>query len=257
MFVFRTDSPLPGGFNNTGGFEQVYRYEVSGSSLGCVSCPPVGVAPSGSANVSYDNAGPGRPNGSNDIPMTTLDTRVISADGDRVFFDTPDPLVAQDTNGERDVYEWENGNVFLISSGKSNDESNVLDSSASGGDVFFTTSSGLVPGDVDEAYDVYDARVPRPGDNPPPSAVPCQGDVCQGPPSVPALLGEPASATFTGAGNLTPPEAKPPVKRKAAKRKAPAHKRKRKRKHRDGKRGRSARRSVDGVRGNRETGRGR
>jgi hypothetical protein len=255
VFVFRTDSPLPGGFNNTGNFEQVYRYEVSSNSLGCVSCPPVGVTPSGGVEVSYDNAESGRPNGSNDIPMTTLDTRVISPDGDRVFFDTPDPLVAQDTNGERDVYEWENGNVYLISSGKSEDESNVLDSSASGDDVFFTTSSGLAPGDVDEAYDVYDARVPRPGDNPPPSAVPCQGDVCQGPPSVPSLLGEPASATFIGAGNLTPPEAKPPVKSKRAKRKAAVHKRKRKRK--DGKRGRRARRSVSGAKGNRATGRGR
>lgn len=255
VFVFRTNSPLPGGFNNTGDFEQIYRYEVPNSSLNCVSCPPVGVVPSGSADVSYDNAESGRPNGNNDVPMTTLDTRVISSDGDRVFFDTPDPLVAQDTNGQRDVYEWENGNVYLISSGKNNEESNVLDSSASGNDVFFTTSSGLVPGDVDEAYDVYDARVPRPGDNPPPSAVPCQGDVCQGPPSVPSLLGEPASATFTGAGNLIAPEAEPPVKGSGAERKHPTRKRKRGR--RDGKSGRRVRRSVRGARGNRETGRGR
>ncbi len=248
VFVFRTNSPLPGGFNNAGGFEQLYRYEVATSSLSCVSCPPVGVAPSGSVDVSYDNNG-----GITIDPMTTLDTRVISGDGERVFFDTPDPLVPQDSNGQRDVYEWENGSVYLISSGKSDAESNVLDSSADGDDVFFTTSAGLVPGDVDGAYDVYDARVPRPGDNPPPSAVPCQGDVCQGPPSVPSLLGEPASATFTSAGNLTPPEAKPPVKSKRAKRKVPARKHKRK----DGKRGRSARKPVGGARGNRETGRGR
>ena len=34
VFVFRTDSPLPGGFNNGGGFEQVYRYEAVGSLIG-------------------------------------------------------------------------------------------------------------------------------------------------------------------------------------------------------------------------------
>ncbi len=256
VFVFRTNSPLPGGFNNAGGFDQLYRYQVATGSLSCLSCPPAGIAPSGSVDVSYDNAEAGKPNGSNDIPMTTLDTRVVSADGDRVFFDTPDPLVPQDTNGRRDVYEWENGSVFLISSGKSAEGSYVLDSSADGKDVFFITASGLVSGDVDDAYDVYDARVPRPGDNPPPSAVPCQGDVCQGPPSVPSLLGEPASATFNGAGNLAPPpEVKLPGKKKVAKRKAPERKRGKKGKHRkpSGRAGKSA----TGGKRNRDTGRGR
>ncbi len=238
VFVFRTNSPLAGGFNNTGGFEQVYRYDVATSALACVSCPPAGVAPSGDANVSYDNRG-----GSNSRPLSVLDTRVISADGSRVFFDTPDPLVPADTDGTRDVYEWEHGSVFLISSGKSVDNAYVLDSSASGGDVFFTTDYGLVPGDADDSYDVYDARVPRPGDIPPPSAVPCQGDVCQGPPSVPALLGAPASATFSGAGNPGPIETKPVVKKKAVKKHA---KRKRKLKHKQRKRARKSARKSQG-----------
>jgi hypothetical protein len=203
-FVFRTAASLSG-FNN--GFEQVYRYDTEKGTLDCVSCPPVGVSPTGDARVSYDDAGtrPGGafPNGDNANPMSTLDTRVISADGSRVFFDTPDSLVSQDTNGVRDVYEWENGKVSLISSGKGTEGSYVLDSSASGDDVFFTTAFGLVAGDRDNGYDVYDARVPRLGDSPP-TPVPCQGDVCQGPPSVPSLLGMPASATFSGAGNLAP-----------------------------------------------------
>ena len=113
--------------------------------------------------------------------------------------------------------------MYLISSGTSSEESYYLDNSESGGDVFFNTAAGMVPGDRDEAYDVYDARIPRPGDNPPPAAVPCQGDVCQGPPSVPSLLGAPASATFTGLGNVTQPsvqtvEAKPGPKRKKRRR---------------------------------------
>ncbi|MCL2770089.1 MAG: hypothetical protein FWD42_08290, partial [Solirubrobacterales bacterium] len=56
----------------------------------------------------------------------------------------------------------------------------------------------------DGTADVYDARVPRPGDNPPPAALPCEGAVCQGPPSVPQLLGAPASETFSGLGNVPP-----------------------------------------------------
>ncbi len=199
VFVFDTNSPLPGAFNNQAGYGEVYRYETASNTLTCVSCPPAGVPQSGDAFTSYDD-GPG----GNDRPLSSEDSRVISADGSSVFFDTPDPLVARDINGKRDVYEWENGSVHLISSGTSSEESYYLDNSESGGDVFFSTAAGMVPGDTDAAYDVYDARIPRAGDTPPPAAVPCQGDVCQGLPSVPSLLGAPASATFTGLGNATP-----------------------------------------------------
>ena len=126
----------------------------------------------------------------------------MSSDGGRIFFGSRDPLVGRDTNGDYDTYEWENGTVFLISSGTGADYSLFLDNSESGGDVFFATSDELVQGDNDARFDVYDARIPRPGDNPPPSAVPCSGDVCQGPPSVAQLLGAPPSATFNGAGNI-------------------------------------------------------
>ena len=205
VFVFETNAAIPG-FNN-GGFEQVYRYDVANRELTCVSCPPAGVTPSGNANLSHDNHGgfiQGLASGFALYPRTTVESRGLSSDGSQVFFDTPDPLVAKDTNGKYDVYEWDNGARYLISSGVSPRGSVFLDSSASGSDVFFTTAQGLVPGDVDGAVDVYDARVPRPGDSPPPSAVPCEGDVCQGPPSVPSLLSAPASATFSGPGNVAP-----------------------------------------------------
>ncbi len=137
----------------------------------------------------------------------------ISADGDRIFFDTSDPLVPQATNtGSTDVYEWENGVVYLISSGTSPRNSYFLDNGENGDDVFFATTEGLFLGDTDGAYDVYDARIPQQGDNQPPAAVPCEGSVCQGPPSVPSLLAAPASATFSGLGNPAPePEAMPAV----------------------------------------------
>jgi hypothetical protein len=223
VFVFRSNSPLPGGFNNGGGFAEIYRYDTAASKLRCVSCAPAGVTPSGDARVSYDNTEPGRENGNNDEPMTTLDTRVVSLDASRVFFDTPDALIPQDTNGKRDVYEWEQagagscraeeregGCAYLISSGTSPEGSYVLDSSATGADVFFTTAQGLASTDTDNAYDVYDARIPRPGDSPPPAAAPCESDACQHTLEGPSLLTPPNSAAFNGAGNLMPqPEPAP------------------------------------------------
>jgi hypothetical protein len=251
VFVFTTEAPIAG-FNDAGGFRQVFRYDFDSGKLSCVSCAPAGVKPSGDAFFSgideylddQDTAG-----GS----TTTNEARGVSADGNRIFFDSPDPLVPRDTNGKRDVYEWEDGVVYLISSGSSPDESLLLDNSESGGDVFFTTTSELVKGDDDLAYDVYDARVPRPGDTPPPSSVPCQGDVCQGAPSVPSLLTTPASAAFNGLGNLAPqaPAAKPTV---VAKKKTPPKKKKKKkkRKHKQkrGSKSNRARKSNDDKKSN-------
>jgi hypothetical protein len=256
VFVFDTNAMVPGGFNNGGHDVQgnqpfeVYRYDVSQQQLACVSCPPKGVTPTGDAEMSYDSENNETPDEiyQHSVPRTTLDTRVISSDGSRIFFDTPNALVPQDTNGVRDVYEWENGKIYLISSGASAKPSFYLDNSASGGDVFFATDEGLVTGDTDEAYDAYDARIPRPGDNPQPSAVPCSGAVCQGPPSTPDLLGAPASATFAGAGNLAPPNE---VKAKAKHKPKKAKKKRKRRALR--KRGHKA----INVRGARRNGRGK
>jgi hypothetical protein len=225
VVVFMTRQQLPGAFNSASGLEQIYRYDAPANTLNCVSCAPAGVTPTSSAEMSvlksHEEDGP------LEQRNRLVEERGVSSDGDRIFFDTADPLVPQDLNtgdspfsnnaqilepGGRDVYEWENGVVYLISGGKSPNNSYFLDSSENGDDVFFATSEGLVPGDTDGAYDVYDARVPHPGDNPA-TAVPCEGSVCQGPPNVPSPLTPPASATFSGLGNLAPePAAKPAVK---------------------------------------------
>jgi hypothetical protein len=199
-FVFQTGAPIAG-FNNGDGQEQVYRYDVKTDEVSCLSCPPAGIHPSGSAYMSVDDAFFNKLNAT-DSTRVINSGRGISGDGTRVFFDSQDPLVARDTNGRRDVYEWENGSVFLVSSGTSSLDSFLFDNGESGADVFFATTDELVQGDNDGAFDIYDARIPHPGDNPPPSAVPCQGDVCQGPPSTPELFGAPASATFNGLGNV-------------------------------------------------------
>jgi hypothetical protein len=198
VVLFETNAELAG--FNTGGVDQVYRYDLGANEVTCVSCPPAGVTPTGPAYMTHDVASPSGPGDEWNLNFN----RAITEDGSRIYFDSPDALVPQDVNGHRDAYEWENGSLYLLSTGSSRSDSFIGDNTSSGGDAVFSTAQGLNPNDVDEGYDVYDARIPRPGDNPPPEALPCQGDVCQGPPSVPSLLGIPASAAFNGLGNPSP-----------------------------------------------------
>jgi hypothetical protein len=117
------------------------------------------------------------------------------------------------------------GCVALISLGESNEESAFLDASETGGDVFFLTASNLAPQDSDNAYDIYDARECGSGPSRclapiPVSPPPCStGDSCK-PASTPqpATFGSPASATFSGAGNVTSsPALKKVIKKKTVK----------------------------------------
>jgi hypothetical protein len=102
------------------------------------------------------------------------------------------------------------GCVALISSGKSDKESAFLDASASGEDVFFLTASQLTTEDTDSAYDIYDAHVcsesvpcPAPSVSTPPCA---DTDSCRAASAPqPAIFGAPASATFSGDGNVVAP----------------------------------------------------
>ncbi len=227
--------------------EEVFLFDSASGALRCVSCNPSGARPEG---VFDSGAYPGllvdHPQSwdgrwlAGSIPGWTLQaqagvaphqSRYLSNDG-RIFFDSPDALVPQDTNGVEDVYEYEpsgvgdcsaasatysassGGCVALVSSGVSLEESAFLDASESGDEVFFLTSARLVKGDVDAALDVYDAHVcsaASPCPAPPSSAPVCEGDSCQSP-SEPPNDQTPASLTYAGPGNLAPPPAKPSVK---------------------------------------------
>jgi hypothetical protein len=197
-FVFSTPAAIPG--FNSGGVVQVYRYDVDDDKTRCLSCPPDGVVPSGDANLTNQDTSITQPTGE------IVPARGMSDDADRIFFDTPDALVSRDTNGSRrDVYEWTSSGVSLISSGRSQDDSFLLDNSADGNDVFFATAEGLDADDTDGAFDVYDARVGG-GFKKVDEVAPCSGDGCQGGaaggPSVPA----PGSTGFSGPENQVPPE---------------------------------------------------
>ena len=154
-------------------------------------------------------------------------TRHLLTDAGQVFFETREALVPSDTNGVLDVYEYEGGHAYLISSGTSSFESNLEGASESGDDVFFRSDQQLVPQDNQEGKIViYDARVA--GGFAEPSSPPActTADACRAPvPPQPSIYGAPASQTFSGVGNLAPPQrqAKPKAKpRKPVKCKARA-----------------------------------
>jgi hypothetical protein len=191
--------------------EEVYVYDAHLNKLLCVSCNPSGARPIGPSNIpaATDFRLPG--NG----PSATHQSRVLSADGSRVFFNSSDSLVPQDTNGKQDVYEYENGHAYLISGGTDPgvtvlvNGSSFVDASADGSNVFFITRQSLVPQDTDQLVDLYDARE---GGSPPlpPPPLPCSGESCK-PVEVPQqVTGSPDSMTFSGLGNLmVQPAAKP------------------------------------------------
>jgi hypothetical protein len=152
-------------------------------------------------------------------------TRALSDDGAHVFLETYEALLPRDTNGQLDVYEYEQGGagschvasgcLYLISSGTSKLRSDFVDAGASGNNVFFTTAQQLVPSDTDGAFDLYDARE-KGGFPQPPSPAPCLGDACQ---VVPPATSEPTLATSvpSGPGNEHP--TKPVAKHHKPKRK--------------------------------------
>jgi hypothetical protein len=163
--------------------------------------------------------------------------RYLTDDG-RLFFDSSDALAPQDVNGTEDVYEYEPdgvgdctaanvafeqssaGCVSLISSGSSLGESGFMDASKGGGDVFFQTESKLVSQDYDTSFDLYDAHecsASSPCTAPPVVPLPCtSGDSCKAAPSPqPSIFGVPASATFTGTGDLVISPAKAIVRHRS------------------------------------------
>jgi hypothetical protein len=235
--VFAAYAPLTG-YDNTDRVSgkadlEVFRYDATADggdgSLLCVSCNPSGQPPAGrDVRIEHPVETPGLAENWAAALIPPYETsfygsRVISSSGDRVFFDSYEALVPSDTNGKEDVYEWEapgsggpagggctaasssfsprnGGCLSLISSGESSSDSEFVDASPDGRDVFFSTASSLVPQDPG-LIDIYDARE---GGGFPPSqgrAPACEGEACQGPVAPPNDL-TPSSASFKGPGNV-------------------------------------------------------
>jgi hypothetical protein len=202
---------------------EMFVYRPALNRLDCVSCDPSGEPPVPTQERWEDSRGGFAPISTNVAFMP----RWVNATGSEVFFDTSQPLVARDTNGRLDVYEWRaegvsgcahaGGCVSLISGGDETDDAFFIDASTSGGDVFFTSRESLTSSAVGETAKVYDARV---GGGFPEATLACTGTGCQGAPPSAALFATPPSLTFSGTGNFVPaPAVSPPVKKRVACRK--------------------------------------
>ena len=178
----------------------VYRYDAIADELVCASCNPAGATHSGLHGFSF-SGGESDPAHIERSPNNLLD------DG-RLFFESKDALVPQDINNEWDVYEYVDGQRYLISSGTdtaslaNNRDVFFGDASLDGTDVYFETRTQLVPSDTDNLLDVYTARVDGGFKSdlapPPPN---CNGEACKPPPVTASASPGAGSAVFAGSGN--------------------------------------------------------
>jgi hypothetical protein len=246
--AFMSALPLTGYDNRAlGGGEraqEVFRYDAAADELACVSCNPSGARPrawaEGSERRSEEEAlDPQQLWGEAargwlhavaalvpEAPkleglggfVSAYRPRYVQDDG-RVVFDARDSLVAADSNGAADVYEFEpagtgcaavaagsgtaavpGGCVSLISSGAAEGTSAFLDASEGARDVFFYSPARLSATDVDDQLDVYDAREGGEPATLEPVAE-CLGEACQ-PPATPPPYTTGATATHHGPGNV-------------------------------------------------------
>lgn len=232
--------------------EQVYRYDALADRLDCVSCAPTGASPR--AKLVVNGANPlvdpreqwgghraaailpqpvtinsGGPN------LTIYSPRAVLDNG-RVFFNGIDALVPGDSNAQWDVYQYEDlgrgdcdatsgnaaivrsaeGCIALMSSGTGTEEAGFLDASAIGDDAFFLTPARLSVTDGDDETDVYDARVGGKAAVLDPSTECTAAESCH-PASQQLPEAAPASASFTGSGNLKMGRKKCPKGKRAVK----------------------------------------
>jgi hypothetical protein len=129
----------------------------------------------------------------------------VSADGDTVVFLSNEALSPDDINNGTDVYDWHQGRVSLISSGQPSLPTTSIPFAwitASGSDIFFTSTEQLTPADGDTTPDIYDARIGGGFDFPAPRA--CAGEDCQGPPKAAPDLPAARSDVLPGPDNPVP-----------------------------------------------------
>jgi hypothetical protein len=233
FLLFTSRRALTADDSSVSGVAQVFRYDAQSAQLLRVSVGQAGFNDNGNAGIADASIVP--PQGEPSVPQRSDPT--MSHDGSYVFFKSPVGLTPQALNdvqvgtfeGEplyaQNVYEYHDGNVSLISDGKDVSAGagfpprgvELLGSDASGSNVFFSTADQLVPQDTDTQLDIYDAHICSTGQPcivpAPQQPPPCEAEACHGtPPGAPAGQA-PASESFTGPGNLTPP---PPPKAKTA-----------------------------------------
>lgn len=227
VFTSSTEGLTP---DDTSTANQVFEYDAETGDLVRVSIGQNGFDDNGNTDV-FSAFLPGQQGFSAEGPVA------VSDDGEYVVFESPDGLTPGALNGAleeirknpyvsgyaENVYEYHDGNVYLISDGQGTSAVALRGMSPSGDDIFFETVDRLVPQDTDaQEVNLYDARIDGGFPAPVSELTSCTGDACQGQLSPAPTLLSPGSE-FQAGGNppLTASEtaakAKPKAKPKAKK----------------------------------------
>jgi hypothetical protein len=190
--------------------QNIFLYDGGEDELSCVSCGTSGVAPVAPASIRL-------PEGVfiNGVAQVLYLQRNVSDNG-QVFFDTPNPLLPGARSGgeletQSNVYEYQAGELHLLSAGPAETSSFFYEASPDGRDVYLVTSQVLTPGASSVAVSIYDAKVDGGFSSPAASnPEPCSGEGCSGP-QAPGVQPPPviSSASLFGQGNLEPVVPKP------------------------------------------------
>jgi len=197
-----------------------YRYDAETGTLLRLSTDTTGTG----GNTPGANAEIVQPRLIPQLQGVQLRHPAITADGSTVVFETAEALSPADTDATTDVYAWHEGQVSLISNGRTTGlsaggEPGAIGITPSGQDIFFSTYQPLTSGDSGTEQDFYDARVN--GGFPAPAAEACSGEACRGVLAPqPQPPGTSASAAFNGPGSPltaeTPPANQPKPKPQTA-----------------------------------------
>ena len=221
LYVWQTDAEHPAGqitflarianLSDVVGNSEVQvspdgRYLLIGTSTPFVSSGPAADTDSANDVYRYDSetgkwlriSTDATGSGGNAEAATTIGFRnAMTADGHLVVFMTAEALAPADANSDTDVYAWHEGQVSLISPDGGGDPG----ISASGTDIFFTTTKQVTAADSDTSSDVYDARIGGGFDLREPG--PCEGEGCRGPNAPP--VSELGAGGLGGQGDVQAP----------------------------------------------------
>jgi hypothetical protein len=214
--------------------KDVYRYDAETGALERVSTGEAGYDANGNNDAFNATIAESESQGTLYL-QHHMNSQAITEDGTRIVFRTTEPLSPAAGNGLPNVYEWHEqpdsseGKVSLVSTGSSDEPVEQAVISRSGADIFFKTSQGLIPQDIDGQSDIYDARLGGGFPSQDAPRQPCSGDACQGPLTNPAPLLIPGSASQAPGENFPSPAskaapAKKKTKAKKKQKKAPAGK---------------------------------
>lgn len=211
--------------DDTDAAPDVYRYDAGTGRLERVSIGEHGYDANGNNSAFAAHIKPSDWGEGTVRAHEEMGSRTVDEEGSRIIFTTAEPL-SPNAGDLTSLYEWHSqpgieggGEVALVSGGDAAEPVEDAVISATGNDIFFITSQGLVPQDTDGAPDLYDARLGGGFASVPAEPLPCSSDACQGPLTNPTPLLVPASAVQAPGEDLSPPtttvKAKPKAKTKA------------------------------------------